>query len=77
MILIIAVILSAAGIAAFEIPEMLREGLYKELVTFLTLLVAEMVLAISVSVTSDLPNPYEIIKNLYKPVSDYIFHILE
>ncbi len=77
MILIIAIILSAVGIAAFEMPAMLRESLYKELVTFLVLLVAGVALAIAVSITTDLPNPYEGIAKLYKPVYDYIFRILE
>lgn len=77
MILIIAIILSAVGIAAFEMPAMLRERLYKELVTFLVLLVIGVALAIAVSITTDLPNPYEGIANLYKPITDYIFHILE
>jgi len=74
---IMSVILLAIVIAVFEVPNLLKNRLLKELLVFLILLVAGTGLGIARSMELELPSPLDLISFIYKPISDAIFQALQ
>ncbi|SCW65328.1 hypothetical protein SAMN04487970_102472 [Paenibacillus tianmuensis] len=76
--------LAAAGILAFgavivwmEVPDLLKNKRKKDFWVFSVLLTLGLGLAIAKSMRAEVPNPLEWIAYLYKPLSDFIFGLLE
>jgi glucan phosphoethanolaminetransferase (alkaline phosphatase superfamily) len=78
------VILSVALTLAFtvitciiEIPAMLRDKLWRELITFSVLLCVGMILAFLKSLDLNLPNPSDWVSVIYSPFSDLLKNYFE
>ncbi|MDO3681557.1 hypothetical protein [Paenibacillus ehimensis] len=76
--------LAIAGILAFgavivwmEVPYLLKNKRKKDLWVFSILLTLGLGLSIAKSMRLEIPNPLEWIAYFYKPVSDYVFGLLE
>lgn len=72
MILLISLL-----IALFEVPNMRRNGMKKEMLVFFILLVVGTGLSIAESLEANIPNPLEWITFVYKPFSDFILGTVE
>ncbi|MGF9908806.1 hypothetical protein [Brevibacillus porteri] len=74
---IIMILLISLLIALFEVPNMRRNGMKKEMLVFFILLVVGTGLSIAESLEANIPNPLEWITFVYKPFSDFILGTVE
>lgn len=74
---IIGILLVAICIIFYEVPNMLKKGLKKELWIFSILLIIGVILSIVESLDVDIPNPADLITIIYKPIIDLMSSILE
>lgn len=74
---ILGVILLAILISVYEIPKLIKNKLFKELIVFFLLLLAGTGLGIARSINLELPSPLDLITFIYKPISDTIYEVLQ
>lgn len=74
---ILVVLVFSTVLCRIEIPKMLQDKLYKELVTFSILLGLGTVLAILKSLDVEIPNPADFIAWIYSPVTDVLKVLLK
>ncbi|AKA68185.1 hypothetical protein [Clostridium scatologenes] len=74
---ILSVLAFSTILSIVEVPKMLREKLYRELYTFIVLLVFGTVLAILKSLNVDIPNPSDFVQWVYSPFSSIIKELLK
>lgn len=60
-----------------ELPALVKKKQYKEIKAFLALTFIATILCVALSLNVKLPNPFDLITYIYKPMSDMIFHLLE
>ncbi len=60
-----------------EIPLLIKKQYYKEIWVFLSILVFSASLSIAKSLNASLPNPFDLLEYIYKPLSDLIFNTLQ
>ncbi|GED71123.1 hypothetical protein BRE01_48250 [Brevibacillus reuszeri] len=77
MVSVFGIVLAAVVITLFEVPLLLKSHLKKELWIFSFLLLLGVGISIAHSLHVKVPNPIDGIIQLYKPVSDYIDHVLK
>jgi hypothetical protein len=77
VVTITAVLVFSTVLGVVEIPKMLHDKQYRELVTFSILLVLGTALAILKSLDVEIPNPSDLIVWLYSPVSNVMKGLLE
>ncbi len=73
----LGVIAVTIAIASFEIPQLKKNNLKKELLVFCILLPLAFILSIAKILYETLPNPLDGLTIIYKPLSDFIFKILK
>jgi hypothetical protein len=71
------IIITATVIAMIEVPSLLNEKFKKELWVFCLLLTFATGLSVAMSVGFEIPNPFDFILMVFKPVGDLIFGLLE
>lgn len=74
---ILSVLLFSTILSIVEIPKMLKEKLYRELYTFIVVLLIGTVLAVLKILNIDIPNPSDFVQWLYSPFSNIIKKLLE
>ncbi|MGC4377402.1 hypothetical protein WD019_10745 [Fictibacillus sp. Mic-4] len=74
---ILGIIAIAAFIIWFEVPQLAKKKLKKEMVVFFTLLSIGVGLSIAQSLHVHIPNPLDLITFIFKPVSDAVFGLLK
>jgi hypothetical protein len=72
-----AVIVFASIICIKELPKMLKAGLIKELVTFCILLALGTGLTIMKIFGTKIPNPSDLVKWIYSPLSDFMNSLIK
>lgn len=77
IVAILAVLIFSTIVSIVEIPKMLKNKLYREIVTFSVLLVAGTTLAILKSLNVKIPNPSDWIAWLYSPLKDVMKNMLK
>ncbi|PYI54947.1 hypothetical protein [Paenibacillus flagellatus] len=70
---LLAILLIAAAIAAFELPSLWRNELKKDAAFFAFLLLFGTGLSMAQAMQADIPNPLDWIAYVYKPLSDWIY----
>ncbi len=73
----IGILLAAAVITAKDLPGMLRQRDWKELITYCILLSFGTTICVLFYLQYSIPNPAELIIYLYKPMSDKLDAILK
>ncbi|TXK84791.1 hypothetical protein [Paenibacillus sp. N3.4] len=74
---IIGVFVLTIGIAALEVPYLRRKQMTKEMWIFFVILGAGCLLCILLGMRVPIPNPMDVITMIYKPISDFVFTILQ
>lgn len=77
MFVIAGIVLVGACIALVEGPYLVKKKMKKELYIFAGLLLVGEVLSIMLALRVPLPNPYDLITFIYRPISNYVFSILK
>jgi hypothetical protein len=77
LVSILAVLVFSTVLSIIEVPKMLQNKLYRELVTFSVLLALGTTLAILKSLDVNIPNPSEWIAWVYSPVKDIMKSIVK
>lgn len=70
IVAILAVFAFGIVLCVAEIPKMLKQKLYRELLVFLILLASGMILAVLKSLAVEIPNPSDFIAWIYSPFSE-------
>jgi hypothetical protein len=70
IVAILAVLVFTTSLCIVEIPKMVKENLYRELVAFSILLGFGTILAILKSLNVEIPNPSDFIAWVYSPVTE-------
>ncbi|MXQ53689.1 hypothetical protein [Shimazuella alba] len=74
---IVGIIFITIGIIWVEVPALLKKKQIKELVCFSFFLISGVVTGLIAAMQIDLPNPYDWIRVIYSPISDWIDNILQ
>lgn len=74
MILTLVVIGVAVVIAVMELPALIRKRMLKETIVFTSMLAAGTVLSVAAVRIANLPSPLNILKIIYGPLSNLLFH---
>ncbi|MFE5321367.1 hypothetical protein ACFQ88_21910 [Paenibacillus sp. NPDC056579] len=74
MILTLVVIGVAVVIAVMELPGLIRKRMLKETIVFTSMLAAGTVLSVAAVRIANLPSPLNILKIIYGPLSNLVFH---
>ncbi|ULL14046.1 hypothetical protein DVH26_06060 [Paenibacillus sp. H1-7] len=74
MILTLVVIGVAVVIAVMELPALIRKRMLKETIVFTSMLAAGTVLSVAAVRIANLPSPLNILKIIYGPLSNLVFH---
>lgn len=65
------------GIILYEVPSLLKRNLKRELWVFSILLIIGVILSIFKNLDIGIPNPFDWITVVYKPLTNIIFSILK
>lgn len=77
MWVILGILAVAVVIAFIDVPSLLKQGLKKELWTFMILLLFGTGLSIAEGLQVDIPNPMDALAFIYKPLIDLLFGFLK
>lgn len=77
MFRLISILVIAILIAWFEIPNLWRQKLWKELVGFLLVFISGVILNVLVELEIPLPNPFNWIIFLFNPINEKLLHLLQ
>ncbi|MBD2845619.1 hypothetical protein IDH44_10500 [Paenibacillus sp. IB182496] len=72
----LAILFAGAGIAALELPALLRRHKFKDAAIFLSLLALGLILAIWTALPQELPNPLDWIIWMFEPWGEQLHRIL-
>jgi hypothetical protein len=65
------------GIIAYEVPGLIKERMWRELIAFSVLLLIGMIYSYGQVLALSLPNPATVLDFLFQPVSQYLDKILQ
>jgi hypothetical protein len=74
---ILGILLVGTLITLYEVPSLIKKKLMKELIVFLILLMTGVIFSILLSLEIKVPNPFDLIAFIYKPISDFLEWILK
>ncbi|OPX87160.1 MAG: hypothetical protein A4E53_02620 [Pelotomaculum sp. PtaB.Bin104] len=74
--MIILVSLVIVGIIAIEAPRLIKKRLWREAAAFSVLLLVGMVYSFGLALNWRLPNPVNVLKAVFFPVTQYLEHLL-
>lgn len=74
---IFGILLVGTLITLYEVPYLIKKKLTKELIVFFILLLIGMIFSILLSLEIKVPNPFDLIAFIYKPISDFLEWILK
>ncbi|MBP1932103.1 hypothetical protein [Ammoniphilus resinae] len=76
-LVVIGILIIALVNGVIEVPTLLKQKQKKELWMFSILLLLAVGLGAAVTLHINLPNPFDTITAIYKPLNDYIFRLLQ
>lgn len=77
MISVLAILAAAVVIAGIEVPSLWKKKMIKELWAFCILLSIGVYLSIAQSLRMKVPNPASGAVSIFKPISKFIFQLLQ